>query len=168
MQPINFRLLFKRLCPFLLCVFLILCSLVPFHFLPRYPYAVSWILIPIFYFAVYNPKCLSAWAVFVLGLISECFIQSPLGVTTFVFVLLFFMANVVRKYLLEMTFWPLWSIFTTYLLIVLLVQYAFVSMLSPYHVSFMPVLVEFWILALVYPYGMRFCARLDRKIREVA
>lgn len=168
MRPVNFRFLLKRLCPFLFCVFLILCSLVPFHFLPYYQYPVSWIFVPVFYFAVYNPRCLSVWAVFLLGVMWESLIQSPLGVTCFCCVLLFFIANVFRKYFIELTFWPLWGVFASALLIVLLMEYELVSLLAKYPVSFHPVPVEFIILVLMYPFLMRFCAYLDSKAREPA
>ena len=118
MRRINIRFWLWRLMPFILCLSLILCHLIPFHFLPQYPYPVQWVFVPIFYFAIYRPKCLSAWAVFILGLVDELLIQSPLGVTTFCFVFLFFVANFLRKYLLEMTFIPLWIIFAAFLLVV--------------------------------------------------
>ena len=166
MRPLNFRFFMKRLCPFLFCVFLILCSLIPFHLLPYYPYAVSWIFIPIFYFAIYNPKYLNAWSVFILGLILESLIQSPAGVISFCCVLMFFLANLLRKYLLELTFWPLWGVFAAVLGTILLVECILVSLLVRYSISFKPAFVEFLILVLMYPLLMRFCAHLDRKIRE--
>ena len=166
MRPFNIRFLIKRLCPFLFCVFLILCSLVPFYFLPYYPYAVSWIFVPIFYFSIYNPKCLSAWAVFLLGLILEFFIQSPSGVISFCCVLLFFIANLSRKYLLEMTFKPLWGVFALILLLTLFMEGSLVLLLAQYPVSLKPLLVEFGILVITYPFIMRFCAHLDKRIRE--
>ena len=166
MHEINMRLWFHRLTPFMLCLALILCHLLPYHFLPYYGYSIQWVLIPIFYFAIYNPRCLSSWAVFILGGIAELLVQSPLGVTTFVFVLLFFIANFLRKYLLEMTFVPLWIIFSSLLLVVELVGYGLTSLLAQYPVAFQPIFVEFWVLTLIYPFLMRFCAHLDRKARE--
>lgn len=167
MEQINGRWM-RRLMPFFFCLALILCHLIPFNFLPNYPYSIQWVFIPVFYFAIYNPKCLSSWAVFILGLISEFFIQSPLGVTTFCFVLMFFIANFLRKYLLEMTFVPLWIIFSSLLLVVEVLGYVLVSLLTRYPVTFWPVFVEFWILTLIYPFLMRFCSRLDKKAREAA
>ena len=168
MRRFNLRFWFWRLMPFIFCLGLILCHLVPFHFLPQYPYPIQWVLIPIFYFAVYCPKCLSAWAVFILGLTEELLIQSPLGVTSFCFVFLFFVANLLRRYLLEMTFIPLWIIFAALLLMVEILNYLLVALLSEYPIAFYPVSIEFWILVLVYPFAMRFCGWLDKKDREVA
>ena len=168
MHKVSLRLWFHRLAPFFLCLLLILCHLVPYHFLPYYGYSIQWTFIPIFYFAIYNPKCLSAWAVFVLGCISELLIQSPLGVTIFEFVLVFFVANFLRKYLIELTFIPLWIVFSALLLVVELSSYALTSVLAQYPVAFQPIFVEFWVLALIYPFLMRFCAHLDRKVREAA
>ena len=161
------RSLFARLSPFLLCLFLILFNKIPFHFLPNYAYGYLWCLIPIFYFAIYNPKLLSVWAVFILAVISDLFVQSPSGVIAFGYILTFFVANFFRKYFIEMTFWPLWGIFFSLLVGVEVVMYVLVCLLSATFVSFAPVLVEVWILTLVYPFLIRFCAYLDRKAREL-
>lgn len=158
----------RQMTPFLLCLAMIFGHLLPYHFLPYYSYSIQWIFIPIFYFAIYNPKCLSSWAVFLLGIISELLIQSPMGVTTFCFVLLFFMANFLRRYLLELSFGSLWIVFATMLLSVEIVNYLFVVLLAKNSVTFMPIMVEFWVLILIYPFVMRFCAHLDKKIREAA
>ncbi len=168
MRHLNMRFWLNQLTPFVLCLLIILGHLFPYHFLPYYAYSIQWIFIPIFYFAVYNPKCLSAWAVFLLGIISEIFVQSPLGVTTFCFVLLFFMANFLRRYLLELVFWQLWVVFAAMLLGVEIVNYLLVRMLALNFVVFLPVLVEFWILILLYPFIMRLCAHFDKKVRESA
>ena len=168
MRPLNLRFYLWRLMPFFICIFLILLSSIPFHFFPYYPYRISWCFIPIFYFAIYNPKCLSSWTVFLLAIFSEFLTQSPLGVITFCFVLMFFIANFFRKYLLEFTFWPLWCIFASSVLMIEIIEYSLVSLLTHYAVSFQPVLVEFWILVLMYPFLIRFCAYLDRKAREVS
>ena len=168
MYPLNLRFLIKRLCPFLLCLFLILCSCIPFHFLPYYSHSIAWVFVPIFYFAIYNPKSLSAWAVFLLGLSAELLTQSPAGIVSFAYVLLYFMANFSRKYLREMSFGILWLVFASFLLITLLVESFCMLALVPYPVSLSSLLVEFWILVLIYPLLMRFCAFLDKKIREAA
>ena len=168
MKRFNVRYWTRRFIPFMLCCALILCHLIPTHFLPNYPYAIQWVFIPIFYFAIYNPKCLSSWAVFILGIISELLVQSPFGVTTFCYVLLFFVANFLRKYLIELTFVPLWVVFAAVLLGIELLDYLLVLLLSEYPVGFSPVLVEFWILTFIYPFLMRFCAHFDRKVREAA
>lgn len=168
MHKMNVRFWVRRLIPFFFCLVLIFCHLVPFHVLPHYPYSIQWVLIPIFYFAIYNPKCLSVWSVFLLGIISELLIQSPMGVTMFCYVLLFFVANFLRKYLLELTFLPLWVVFSSLLLGIDLCAYFLTSLMAEYEISFTPIFVEFWILTLVYPFLMRFCAHLDRKAREAA
>ena len=168
MQSLNLNLLFRRFLPFLFCLFLILSGHIPFHFLPNYPYSVSWLFIPIFYYAIYNPKCLSSWAVFLVGLFADFLTQSPFGVMTFCYVLVFFVANLLRKYLREMNFWLLWAIFSTLLMLILLLEYGLMVLEAPFPIAFVPVLVEFCILVLTYPFLMRFCAALDRKIREAA
>ena len=166
MPQSNMHFWWRQLTPFLLCLIIILGHLVPYHFLPYYAYSIQWIFIPIFYFAIYNPKSLTVWSVFILGVISELLVQSPLGVTIFCFMLMFFMANFLRRYLLELTFLRLWIVFVVMLLIVEVVNYLLVMMSAINSVAFMPVLVEFWILILFYPFIVRLCAHIDRKIRE--
>ena len=82
--------------------------------------------------------------------------------------LVFFGANFFRKYLLELTFWPLWCVFALLLLLIELVGYGLVVLIAPYHVAFQPVWAAFMILVLVYPFFMRFSAYLDKKAREAA
>ncbi len=162
------RFCLHRFPPFLLCLALILSSLLPFHLLPYYPYRFEWALVPIFYFAIYNPKVLSSWAVFILGVIAELFVQSPFGVIPFCFVLLYFIANFLRKYLIEMTFFLLWVVFAGVLLGLQILEYLLCELLTENHLSFQPVLVHFWMITLTYPFFIRLCAWLDKKIREAA
>ena len=161
---INARFLFRRGMPFFMCLVLILCNMVPYSLLPRYPHAFQWVLIPIFYFAIYNPKLLSAWAVFILTLFAELFVQSPWGILTFTY--MYFIANFLRKYLVELVFWSLWGVFCAVLLSVELISAGLMEMLARYPLSIQPALIEFLGLVLVYPFMMRFCAHLDRKARE--
>ena len=166
MFEFSFRSFFRRFLPFVFCLCLLTATRIPFHFLPNYPFATEWILIPIFYFAIYHPKCLSSWAVFLLGLFSDLMTQSSFGVMTFCYVLVFFIANFLRKYLVELNFWALWGVFATLLFLILNIEYLLVSLQASTFVAAYPIFVEFWVLILAYPFLMRFCAYLDRKIRE--
>ena len=168
MHELPLRLLFRRLLPFVFCLFLILGTRIPFHFLSNYPFPTEWVLIPIFYFSIYHPKCLSSWAVFLLGFFSDLMTQSPFGLMTFSYVLMFFMANFLRKYLVEMNFWALWGIFSVFLLLVLSIEYLLVVLQGSAFIVVYPIFVEFWILVLSYPFLMRFCAYLDQKVRETS
>ncbi|MBQ4472243.1 MAG: rod shape-determining protein MreD [Alphaproteobacteria bacterium] len=168
MRQLNARFLLARSAPFLLCIVLILLNQIPYHFLPYYPYAIQWVLIPVFYFSIYNPKVLSVWAVFLLGLFTELFVQSPCGVITFSYVLMYFVGNFFRKYLIELTFIPLWGIFSVGLILLELLTFALIYCLAIHPVSIYPIAVETVVLVLVYPFLMRFFGHLDRKAREVS
>ena len=60
----------------------------------------------------------------------------------------------------------IWIVFCALVFGIELIMYALTQMLTQYAVSFEPVLVEYWVLVLVYPFMMRWCAHLDRKARE--
>ena len=166
MGSLAFRLYFWCLLPFLLCLGFTLCSCIPFHFFTNYAYRFNWSLVPIFYFAIYNPKCLSSWAVFLLGVFAELLTASPFGVITFCYVLLFFGANFFRKYLLELTFWPLWGVFCLFLICLEGVAYLFVNLLTSQAISFSPIFMSFVVISFSYPFLMRLCAYVDEKIGE--
>ena len=113
---LSYKFLWYRSAPFLMCFLLILLNSVPFHWLPNYPYSFQWIFVPIFYYAVYYPELLNSWIVFILAIIADLFIWSPSGVLPFSYILMFFIPNLLRKYLIELTFWQLWAVFIALLL----------------------------------------------------
>lgn len=168
MHSFRWRFFFMRLLPFVFVLTLILCHLSPFYLLPYFPFSVQLAFVPVFYFAVFNPKVLSCWAVFLLGVVSDLLTSSVFGVTPFCFVLMYFMANFFRKYFVEFNFFGLWIVFSGVLLMVECINYALVALFGKNPIVFYPVLVEFWIVCLLYPLLMRFCAYLNKKTREVS
>ena len=160
------RFLWYRFLPFMVCLVLILLNAIPFHWLPNFPYSFQWVLLPIFYFAVYYPKLLSGWAVFILSLIADMINSGPLGIIPFTYMSVFFISNFLRKYLMEMTFGKLWITFVGIASFVELLSCFFVWLLAKHMVSYSPVAIELIGLILAYPFFIRFCAHLDRKARE--
>ena len=165
---LSYKFLWYRVAPFLMCFALILLNAVPFHWLPNYPYSFQWILVPIFYYAVYYPQLLSSWAVFILAVIADLLVARPFGVLPFSYILMFFIPNLLRKYLIELTFWQLWGVFAGFLLVIELLSFGIVYILATHPVAFYPIVIEFWGICLSYPFFIRFCAHLDRKVRETA
>ena len=112
----KFELLFKRIfwkfIPFLLGVFFVLFAQVPFSLMPYYHQSFPFVLGMIFYFAIFNPKALNVFLVFLLGIFQDLITSVPLGFNALGFVFVFFMANLFQSYLVNMIFVHLWCVFS--------------------------------------------------------
>lgn len=101
-----------RLClPTLLALFFVLISILPISFTPSDFIYVPWVMPVIYYFAIFRPSVLNVFSVFLLGIIADLLMQTPFGLNTFFFVLLFFIANLSRRFLMNVNFQGLWGIF---------------------------------------------------------
>jgi len=148
---------FKQTVPFLVCLILIFLSQTPdsrFLFVPL-------AYIPIFYFAVFRPGVLNAYLLFLLGLLADTLTQTPFGLFSLLFVLMFFIARLNHLFLQELSFRNLWIFFVVLSGLLLLVQY-FIFVLSEsaiVHTKFL--FQQFTVLSLFFPLGLRACDRLN-------
>ncbi len=165
-MQLSLQYLSLRLSPFLFCLILILCSTVPLFTLPDYLYSFQFVYIPIFYYAIYHPKILSSWAVFILSLLADLLTTQIFGVYTFSYMAIFFAANFWRKYFINMTFKVLWGIFGLLALGVELFTYFLIWLFSDTSMTMYPIFVELIVLMLVYPLFISVCAFLDQKVRD--
>jgi len=163
---ISFQSLGLKLLPFLLCLCLILFSTIPLFTLPGYLYSFQFVYIPIFYYAIYHPKVLSSWVVFILSLLADLLTTQIFGVYTFSYMVIFFVANFWRKYFINMTFKVLWGIFGLVILGVELFTYFLIWLFSDAGMTMYPIFVEIIVLMLAYPLFISLCAFLDEKVRN--
>ena len=150
----------KQLAPCLICLILIFLSQTPdsrFLFVPL-------VYIPIFYFAVFRPGLLNAYLLFFLGLLADTLTQTPFGLFSLLFVLMFFVARLNHLFLQELSFRNLWIFFVVLSGFMLLIQF-FIFVLSEsavVHTKFL--FQQFTVLALYFPLGLRGCDWLNRWI----
>lgn len=153
--------------PFLLGLLLILFSQIPFSLIPYYHQSFPFICCLIFYFAIFNPKVLNLFLVFLLGLIMDMLTTLPLGFYAFGFIFMFFIVTLFRSYLINMVFKQLWVVFS-FLFFCTDVLWAFMFFL----ISGAWVSTGFWFVqclfvCLSYPFFCRLAGFLNRKVLEV-
>lgn len=167
-MKLNFFLkkIFLFVSPFLLGMFLILLSKIPFSFLPYYHQSFPFVLTLIFYFAVFNPSFLNVFCVFILGLLADFISSVPVGFNTFIYVFFFFVANFLRPYFFSMFFYQLWIIFALLLLCSDVIWAFLFFMISGVWVSTGFWFVQYIFTLLSYPIFCYFYGFLNRKIKE--
>ena len=159
---------FWFLSPLLVGFFLIFISQVPFSLLPGYHQSFPFITGLIFYFAVFNPKRLNVFFVFLLGLTMDLLSSVALGFYTFGFICLFFMANLSQSYLINMTFKQLWVVYALMLFFTDVIWAFLFFLISGIWVATAFWTVQYVFTALSYPLFCRLYGFLNRKTLEVA
>ena len=71
----------RSLFPFTLTLLLVMVGMVPLRVPDLSPIVPSLGLIAVYYWAIYRPDLLPAWAVFVIGLIKICWAAAPSACT---------------------------------------------------------------------------------------
>ena len=152
----NSLIAFKYALPTLLCTTLILLNSITFSFVPFYRTPILFVLSIIFYFAVFRPIVLNVVLVFLLGIFADLLSGSLFGLQAFFFVLMFFVAN--------LNFFDSWLIFSLILGVLQLLWWLSFSLLNLMTPPFMPILFQYVVLVLTYPFFIRLCGWIDMKI----
>ena len=153
--------------PFLLGVFLVLFSQIPFPLIPHYHQSFPFVLCIIFYFSVFNSKGLNVFMVFFLGLLMDMISSVPLGFNALGYVTLFFMANLFQSYLVNFVFLQLWLVFCVLLLCIDVLWAFLFFLISDVWVSSGFWFVQYLLVCLSYPLFCRLSSFFNRKILEV-
>ncbi|MBR6674647.1 MAG: rod shape-determining protein MreD, partial [Alphaproteobacteria bacterium] len=99
---------FKYVLPTLLCVLFVMFNVMPFSLNPYYRIPIPFVLSIIFYYAVFHPSVLNVICVFFIGIFADTLMSTPFGLQTFFYVLIFFIANLNRRYFLTLNFADFW------------------------------------------------------------
>ncbi len=153
--------------PTLMCLGLVLATLVPFSLNLYYRMPTPFVFGVIFYFAIFHPAVLNVICVFCVGVFADLLTNTPFGLQTFFYVLMFFAANLNRRYFLTLNFADLWFAFSLVLGCVLLLYYFFFMIVSLSLPPFVPMIFQYGVLALTYPVVAWGCGWLNLKIRSV-
>ena len=155
---------FKYAFPTLLCIGLIFLNAITFSFAPFYRTPILFVLTVIFYFAVFRPIVLNVILVFLLGVFADLIGNSMFGLNAFFFVLMFFVSNLNRRFILTLNFIDSWLIFALILGVLQLLWWLLFSMLNLMIAPVMPMVFHYMVLVLTYPLIMRICSWVDLKI----
>ena len=164
-QSFSYIRCFQRFLPFLLALGLVLFNAIPFYPVGGYFQSIPCVLIVIFYFAIFHPSTLNDFEVFLLSILADMLVQSPLGLIIISYVSMFFMAHFFRTYLVNLSFFKLWGVFSLFLFGIMSVQYLLFCLLVGQWMPFISNIIGMSILILLYPFVMRICAAVDACVR---
>lgn len=153
---------FKKAIPFFICVLLMFLGQIPNIFL----FSVPFTFILIFYFAIFNSSLLNGWSCFVLGLLTDLITQTPFGLNSFLFVLLFFAANINRLFLSGLSFDKLWQFFSWMMILFFLLRFFIFALCASTVILPTFLIGQYIILILSYPLLIKTSGRLDNWIGE--
>lgn len=150
--------------PILVSLFFVLLDIMPYAFIPFYQVPLPLVLIVIFYFAVFRPRLLNGIAAFGIGIFADLLISSPFGLQAFIYVLMFFIANLNAKFLHTLEFKGLWVAFALILMVVYVCWYLLFSLASLTLLNIMPLVFQYMVIVLFYPLISWGCGWLNMKI----
>ena len=148
-------------------LFLILLGQIPLSLFPYYHQSFPFVVGLIFYFAIFNPKVLNVFFVFLLGLLTDLITSVPLGFNAFGYVFIFFTANLFQSYLINMAFCQLWLVFGVLFLCTDILGAFLFFLISGVWVSPGFWFVQYIFMCLFYPFICRLSGFLNRQILEV-
>ena len=155
---------FRVFIPAIIALLFILFSVIPFSFSPTTKIYVPLVLIVIYYFAIFRPSVLNVITVFFLGILTDLLLSVPFGLNAFFFVLVFFIANLGRSFLLDMSFNGLWISFAALMFAVDLLWYLFSCLISGEWLFLSPFILQYILLVLFCPLIISFCCWLNIKL----
>lgn len=150
--------------PTLMCFTLIVFNACLYSLIPFYRVPIPFVLSVIFYFGIFHPAVLNVVCVFCLGLLADLIGASPFGLNTFFYVLLFFVANLNRRFFLTLNFNDLWVSFCAVLASIFILWYLFFMLVGWTIVPFGPILFQYAFLVLTYPIMAWICGWINLKI----
>jgi rod shape-determining protein MreD len=141
----------RHLAPFALAFLLVLFGAVPI----RLPYMAeigpNFALLAVYYWAVHRPTVLPAFAVFVLGLMSDLLGAAPLGVGTAVLLGVYAITGTQRRFILGQSFLGVWTVFMIICAGAFTVTWALSSLLAGTMIDARPAVFAAVLNVAIYP-----------------
>ena len=156
---------FKKIIPFLFCIFLIFFEKMPFSFSTNSQLNLPLIFIGVFYFSLYLPDLFKSIPVFSLGLLADFLTPSFFGFQTFFLVLLYFVVSLMRSLLLKWHFETLWFAFAFLMLCIDILFSCVLIVFSPYPIDISYFVMQYILLILFFPLVTICCRFLVEKVR---
>jgi len=141
----------RHLLPVGLTLALVLMGAMPTH-LPGFAEISPQLpLIGVYYWAIYRPELLPASMAFVIGLMNDILLGTPLGVSSLIYILVQGMTMSQRRFFLGKPFMVAWCCFAMVAAGAILLEWALVSMLYDHVVPLTPAVFELLMSVAVYP-----------------
>lgn len=150
----------RRCSPKLLTLLILLFSIAP-TYIPGYSSVrPAWVLVPIFYWALYRPYSFSVVSAFLTGLALDLLESTPLGVNTLTFTVLYIVTETQRRFLTGKTFSLVWAGFAILSFGAYFLKWFFVSVCLAVFTPIGSAFVSCLLLVLAYPAIVWPCAKL--------
>lgn len=141
----------RYILPGLVIAFLFVMSVVPMH-IPYYgPVRPYFMLMGVFFFAVYRPTLMPPSLAFFLGLLIDLLSFTPLGMTSLVLVAVQWIAREQRKFILSQSFLLIWTGFALLVLASCALQWGMFSLIQMKPVAPGPVAVSAVLSVFLFP-----------------
>lgn len=150
--------------PIFVCLTLVLLGVMPYSLLPFYTVPLPFVLVAIYYFAIFHPSALNGICVFFIGIFADLLTDSPFGLQAFSYVLLFFIANLHRRFLVSLTFVGLWAAFGVILFCTYLLWYLLFSLISLTLLNTDALIFQYLTLVIMYPILSWVCGWFNLKL----
>lgn len=141
----------RRLTPFLLAIGLVVLSQVPMQLPASVSLTPLLAIIAVYFWGLHNPDLMPAPAVFFIGLLQDILSGVPLGLNTFILLVVYGVVVSQRRFFYGKSFAVLWWGFATLCVFIGLFQWILLSILSGEFVPALATAIEYLASAAVYP-----------------
>jgi rod shape-determining protein MreD len=156
----------KSFLPFLLTLSIIFLSALPL----RIPYFVhvspALGLIPIYHWAIYRSNLLPFYSIFLLGLLQDVLIGTPLGFYTLIFLTMYGISLAQRRFFAGKAFHVYWFGFSVAALVIIILGWALASIWAETLLNFEGDLVQYAVLVGVFPIIASILLRLQQEFLQ--
>jgi len=119
-------------------------------------------LVAVYYWAIYRPELFPVWAVFLIGLLNDIVHFLPLGLSAFVFVGVYQLLHVQRRFFFGQTFYVLWVGFALIAFLASFVDWAFLSFLEGHALTLRPIMMQYLFSIAFFPLAAWVLIRIQR------
>ncbi len=145
------ELMALKAAPALFTFLLVLISLFPERLVVSGQWMPHWVMISLYFCALFRRSSFPLWLVFAIGLVQDAITGLPLGSTSFVYLGFFVAIMLRRRYLVQKSFIPLWFGFALIALFAAALQWL---VLSLYHMTALPftaAAIQWAVTVCIYP-----------------
>ena len=153
--------------PFLWAFGFVCGSFIPERLFQNFHQVLPLVLIVIFYYAIFSPRRLNVFMVFILGLLADLLSSSVLGLNAFIYVAMFFMANLLQAYVCTFSFKQLWIVFCILMFICDVICAWLARLSTGVWVSASFWLVQYVFICLCYPVVLWITGKLNHYLKDV-
>ncbi len=152
----------RRLAPFLSALCLLFIGALPIRLPYLGPVAPDFAIMVAFYWAVHRPSAIPAWAIFLLGMVSDMLGGTPFGVGVLVLLVAYWTTRSQRRLFVGRPFWILWWGFSMVSAVAMILTWVVVCLLAVQFVDPTPALFSYLVGLGFYPLVSQFFTGAQR------